>query len=236
MQQHIVSVSFGLASAVAADMVIRRCGRENVTLWFSDTRWEDQDLYRFKADCLERWGGDVVLWQDGRRPPDIWTDEAIIPNNLLAPCNRILKIEPFTRFVRGFFYKPVIVHLGMDWSDTRRGRGTVSRRNYQALSGVTVDYPLLSVPEFDLAAEVRGWGIHPPRMYAMGFHHNNCGGRCPRQGQAEWRRLRRYFPERFVEMMRWENWARSQDDSRANRAFLKSRRGGRVSPLPLCSL
>lgn len=233
---HIVSVSFGVASVVAADIVIQRQGRENVVLWFADTCWEDEDLYRFKHDCLNRWGGDVVLSQGNRRPPDIWVEERIVPNRSVCPCSRVLKIEPFKKFLTGFFYKPVIVHLGMDWGDERRGRCASPRRNYEKLSGVIVHYPLLDMPEFDLFAEVQSWGIRPPRMYAMGFPHNNCGGRCPRQGKREWIRLREHFPERFEEMLIWENWARSQNDARMNRAFLKSRRGGRVSPLPLCLL
>ena len=42
--QHIVSLSGGSASAVAADRVIERYGSDSVTLWFADTLWEDEDL------------------------------------------------------------------------------------------------------------------------------------------------------------------------------------------------
>ena len=35
--KHIVSISGGSASAVAAERVIERYGSENVTLWFADT-------------------------------------------------------------------------------------------------------------------------------------------------------------------------------------------------------
>ena len=45
--KHIVSLSGGSASAVAADRVLKEYGSENVTLWFADTLWEDDDLYRF---------------------------------------------------------------------------------------------------------------------------------------------------------------------------------------------
>ena len=40
---HIVSLSGGIASAVAADRVIGRYG-DDVELWFADTSWEDDDL------------------------------------------------------------------------------------------------------------------------------------------------------------------------------------------------
>ena len=35
--KHIVSLSGGTASAVAADRVLKRYGEENTTLWFADT-------------------------------------------------------------------------------------------------------------------------------------------------------------------------------------------------------
>ena len=48
--KHIVSLSGGTASAIAGDRVINRYGKENVILWFADTSWEDEDLYRFLED------------------------------------------------------------------------------------------------------------------------------------------------------------------------------------------
>ena len=53
--KHIVSLSGGTSSAVAADRVINRYGRDNVILWFADTNWEDEDLYRFLKDLESYW-------------------------------------------------------------------------------------------------------------------------------------------------------------------------------------
>src|SRR5207237_653107 len=55
--QHAVSLSGGLGSALAAERVIQQYGRENVLLWFADTRQENPDLYRFLHDLLARWKG-----------------------------------------------------------------------------------------------------------------------------------------------------------------------------------
>ena len=54
--KHIVSLSGGTASAVAADRVLKRYGAEDTTLWFADTSWEDEDLYRFLKDLEAYWG------------------------------------------------------------------------------------------------------------------------------------------------------------------------------------
>jgi hypothetical protein len=40
--------------------------------------------------------------------------------------------------------------------------------------------------------------IKPPRLYGMGFAHNNCGGFCVRSGQAQFKRLLETFPERYA--------------------------------------
>ena len=61
--KHIVSLSGGTASAVAADRILKRYGPENTTLWFADTSWEDEDLYRFLEDlgrCVKQ---GIKEWQ-----------------------------------------------------------------------------------------------------------------------------------------------------------------------------
>lgn len=65
--RYIVSLSGGTASAVAAERAIVRYGRRNVLLWFADTAWEDEDLYRFMADCMQRWGGASTRSATGAR-------------------------------------------------------------------------------------------------------------------------------------------------------------------------
>ncbi len=83
--KHIVSLSGGSASAVAADRVIERYGSDDVTLWFADTLWEDEGLYRFLQDLEARWGKEIVRYTDGRNPLEVCEDKVIIPNSLAAP-------------------------------------------------------------------------------------------------------------------------------------------------------
>ena len=66
--EHIVSLSGGTASAVAADRVLNKYGHEFTTLWFADTLWEDEDLYRFLKDLESRWEKKIVRFTDGRTP------------------------------------------------------------------------------------------------------------------------------------------------------------------------
>jgi 3'-phosphoadenosine 5'-phosphosulfate sulfotransferase (PAPS reductase)/FAD synthetase len=224
-----------MASAIAADRAINRYGRDAVHLWFANTSWEDQDLHRFLADCLARWGGEIEEYRDGRTPLEVAEDEHIIPNQKLAPCTHRLKIEPFAKFIERH-PKPVTVLIGMKWTEGHRMKTPKDR--YEAIPGVYVDFPLLwepvfSEPEMDV---VRSWGIEPPRLYKLGFSHNNCGGRCVKQGQAEWQRLRLTFPERFAEVRDWEQEQIAAGGAKAQYALLRDRKGGTLKPLTLKAL
>lgn len=232
--RYIVSLSGGIASAVAADRAIARYGREHVDLWFADTSWEDEDLYRFLDDCLGRWGGDLIRHRDGRTPLEVAEDVKLIPNQKRAPCSRILKQEPFKAYL-ATCPKPCTVLLGLDWREMHRHQRP--REAYEAVPGVGVDFPLLWPPLTDeYAAIVTAWGIRVPRLYTLGFPHNNCGGRCVRQGRAEWQRLNATFPERFAEVRDWEREQRAKGGARANYAIQRDRRGGTLRPMTLAEV
>ncbi|MBT9173457.1 MAG: hypothetical protein DDT21_01858 [Syntrophomonadaceae bacterium] len=228
---HLVSLSGGVSSAVAADRVISRYGRSNVTLWFADTLWEDEDLYRFLDDCLSRWGGELITFTDGHTPLQVAEQQKIIPNNFLAPCTFRLKIEPFTAFLKKHS-KPVTVHLGLNWDEQHRM--AAPKANYEAIEDVTLDFPLLWQPLcWDTRQEVRSWGIPIPHLYELGFPHNNCGGRCVKQGIGEWNRLRIHFPERFAEVRDWELSRRALGGKLANRSIASRTVGDVKGPITL---
>lgn len=232
---YVVSISGGVASAVAADRAIERYGRENVTLWAADTSWEDDDLWRFLHDCEARWSMKCIVYRDGRTPLEVAEDKSFIPNQKRAPCSFELKVKPFVKFL-ATLPKPLTVLLGLDWTEMHRQ--PAPRRHYEEIEGVTVDYPLMWKPyEFRAYYEVvKSWGIEPPRLYTYGFPHNNCGGRCVKQGVREWLRLRATFPERFAEVRDWEQAQRAKGGARANYAIARDFKGGNVKPLPLIEL
>lgn len=247
--QYIVSLSGGIASAVAAERAICRYGRSRVKLWFADTLAEDEDLYRFVADCMARWGGRLYSYCDGRTPLQVAEDHHIIPNAQAAPCTYELKIKPFIRFVE-CQPRPQTVLIGMNWSEMGRviERQRWHRKNgkpkpptgYQRkIAGVYEDYPLLWKPlEYrPLVEVVRSWGIEPPRAYEQGFPHNNCLKHgCVKQGIREWQRYRIVYPGQFAQTAAWEQRQQAQGGARANRTILKSRVGGTAHPLALADL
>ena len=229
---HIVSLSGGSASAVTADRVIKAYGSNSVTLWFADTLWEDEDLYRFLKDLEARWNKKIVRYTDGRTPLEIAEKKKLIPNSLAAPCSHELKQKPFLRYIKKQS-KPITIHLGLSWDEEHRM--AKPKEIYESVEGVKVDYPLTwdPLPSMSYTKTIVEWGIKPPRLYEMGFPHNNCGGRCVRQGMKEWMRLWKAIPERFQEVSNWEQEQRNKGGPRANRSILKDRRGGENNPITL---
>ena len=232
---HVVSLSGGTASAVAADRVLERHGRESTRLWFADTSWEHPDLYRFLDDLEARWGMPIERHQDGRNPLEVAEQKSIIPNQRRAPCSNVLKVEPFRRYIETL-PRPVTIHLGLDWTEIHRADRP--KEEYEALEGVTVDLPLLwepiARPPHRLTTEA--WGIRTPALYDQGFPHNNCGGSCVKQGIDGWVRLLSVDPDRYELVRSWEEAQRAKGGARANYAILRDRRGGDLQPLTLTEL
>ena len=233
--QHIVSLSGGTASAVAADRVLNKYGHEFTTLWFADTLWEDEDLYRFLEDLESRWEKKIVRFTDGRTPLQLAEEKKLIPNSFAAPCSHFLKQVPFRKFLESHD-KPVTVHLGLDFTE-QHGHGK-PKEIYEGIEGVSVDFPLMWKPYAFMGYQkvVEEWGIKPPRLYSYGFPHNNCGGRCVRQGASEWIRLLKHFPERFKEVRDWEKSYQTPGTPRENRTILKQSVDGKSEPLSLIDL
>ena len=79
---------------------------------------------------------------------------------------------------------------------------------------------------------LRARGIEPPRLYAMGFPHNNCGGACVKAGQGHFAHLLKMLPDRYAE---WEQEEQAMRDhlKRDDVAILRDRTGGKSKPLTL---
>src|SRR3990167_6192992 len=92
-----------------------------------------------------------------------------------------------------------------------------------------IEPPFLSKNQIrEMAKEA---GLTEPRLYAMGFPHNNCGGFCIKAGQAHFKLLLEKLPERYAEHEAEERAFRERENKDV--AILRDRRGGSVRPLTL---
>lgn len=224
--------SGGLGSYFAAKRVAERFGGEAVTLLFCDTSMEDADLYRFLAEASAKIGGELVTLSDGRTPWDVYRDERILTQRF-DPCSKILKRQLADKwFAENCTPETCVRYIGIDWSEAHRFERMASR-----LAPWKVEAPLCDAPYLtkdDMLAACRADGIEPPRLYAMGFAHNNCGGFCIKAGQGHFVTLLRAMPERYAYHEQKEQELRRTLGPQA--AVLRDRTGGTTRPMTLKEL
>lgn len=201
----VILYSGGALSWAAAMRTIERHGRSDVRLLFTDTSMEDEDLYRFLDDSERQLGVPLIRLRDGRTPWDVFHENRMLGNSRVDLCSRVLKREVSQRWLAEHAPGATIV-FGIDWDEMHRLDG-LQRRYWE--QGFTVEAPMTESPwltKGDVMVWMRREGLEPPRLYGMGFAHNNCGGFCVRAGHAHFRTLLREMPERYA-----EHEAREQD-------------------------
>lgn len=230
--RHIVTFSGGVGSWAAAKRVVASEGAENVTLLFSDTLIEDEDLYRFLDEAAANVGAELVRIADGRDVWQIFFDERFLGNSRIDPCSKILKRQSFDRWLRDHCNPAeTVVYVGIDWSEEHRYTRLRDRR---AAEGWTYRAPLCDAPyltKTDVFAWLKREGIQRPRLYDMGFAHNNCGGFCVKAGHGHFKRLLAAMPERYAYHEGKEREIRAYLD--ADVSILTDTEGGVKSPLTL---
>lgn len=236
--KHIANFSTGASSAIATDRVLQRYGKEAVEVVFCDTTWEDEDNYRFMADCEARWGITITVLCDGRNPMQVGTDAKLIPNQRIGKCTIELKANLARAYEEQQAKRgPVTVHVGYDLMEQHRADKLL--KWYEQYEGrISVDFPLMWKPyPFPPYQDIikHEWGIEPPQMYALGYTHANCHGTCLKQGHGDWMRTLRVWPERYKEVEEWEAWMRAEVIS-GDYSILRDRTGGTLTTLTLAEL
>jgi hypothetical protein len=198
------------------------------TLLFCDTLIEDGDLYRFLDESATALGLTVTGVADGRTPWQVFRKVRFIGNAGVAPCSHILKQKVARAWLENNAPE-AIIYLGIDWSESHR-----LTRAQQHWLPWRAEAPLCEKPyqtKQDHIDSLKAYGVEPPRLYRMGFPHNNCGGFCVRAGHDQFRRLLALMPERYAEHEREEQALREHLD--ADVSILRDRTGGKTSPLTL---
>ena len=214
--KHVVMFSGGIGSWAAAKRVAERYGSENLYLLFSDVKGnttnpdigEDEDTYRFIKESAVNVGGTLITVADGRNIWEVFHDKKFLGNSRLANCSHELKQKPARKWLdENCDPETTIVYVGIDWSESHRLPAV--ERNYLPFKA---EAPLTEPPFIDkqqMIALARSQGLKTPRLYDLGFAHNNCGGGCVRAGQAQFKKLLDLMPDRYAE---WENQEKKMQD------------------------
>jgi hypothetical protein len=230
MTTYLVQFSTGTASAEVAWRAVEEHGPANVNLLTADTMVEDEDNWRFAKQVADRLDCEWTILADGRTPMQVGRDVRVVPNNRLAVCSRILKRELLRAHIDEH-YDPAstVILLGFDWAEPERMDAAAPLWAPYRVQAPLMAPPYVSKPA--LLQVFRDRGIEPPRMYAQGFTHANCGGACVRGGHAQWSLLLQVNRPRFLD---WEGEeAKTRAEIGKDVSILRDRTGGTLIPLTL---
>lgn len=230
--RHVVMFSGGVGSWLAASRVAAQHGTDNLTLLFTDTKMEDPDLYRFLHEAAAQVGGTLEILAEGRTPWEVFHDVRYLGNTRIDPCSRVLKRELSAAWLTAHCDPAdTICYVGIDWSESHR---FTRLRDRWATQGWRYEAPLCDPPYltkrqvFDALAKA---GIARPRLYDLGFPHNNCGGFCIKAGHAHFAMLAERLPEVYAHHEAQEEALRQHLGKDVT--ILRDRSGGVSTPVTM---
>lgn len=235
--KRVLNFSGGLCSFWAAKRVVEEHGNKDLTLLFADTLIEDDDLYRFNVQASEHLDVPITRVCVGLTPWQLFRKRGIIANARRPVCSHILKREPLDEWIHANCDpNDTVRYVGMDWEE-----GDRLERMRKAKVGWTIEAPMNNPPIMTkemMIEETRKLGIIIPRLYGLGFPHNNCGGACVAAGISHFVHLYHVLPEKFME---WEKEEQDTIEELTRRGItamtmLKDRRGGVTNNLSLRQL
>lgn len=207
MKNHIIFFSGGMSSFTVAHLVKIKYPNDNILLYFTDTLWEDSDLYRFIYEASDKLELPMLYHSVGLTPVQLMAIERFLYNSRVGNCSRKLKMEPAAKFlkkgIKPFvemkynyeflkadispleegFKADTILYFGIGWDEMHREDAI--KKNWAPFD---VQMPLIDevINNEDV---LNLYGIRKPRLYDMGFAHNNCKGRCVKAGQGHYKNL-----------------------------------------------
>lgn len=216
--KHIVSYSGGMGSFAEAKLCVDKYGKENVLLIFADTKMEDIDLYRFLDETVKFLGCELKILKDGRDVWELFADEKFVGNSRVDICSRVLKRDLINDFIMTNYGKKVKqytggytktgrkqyetvwlpkedveIHLGIDATESHRIDRVKERMQPWKYISILAEQDMIVYKDFS-----EQFGIERPRLYKLGFGHNNCGGFCVKAGLGHFKILYEKLPHRYL--------------------------------------
>lgn len=198
--------SGGITSAVACKLALDFF--DDVSIVFMDTKNEDEDTYRFKADC-EKWYGQKIdtisrIARDKYNSiEDVWEKYKSLNVATGAICSAVLKRELRIEYQKSVEYDYQV--FGFEFDKKEMNRALSIQKNYPNSKPI---FPLLMMgyDKSQCIKIVSDAGISPPRSYAMGFNNNNClNTGCVQGGIGYWQKMKKDFPDKFYKMAEREH-------------------------------
>ncbi|WP_339283725.1 phosphoadenosine phosphosulfate reductase family protein [Paenibacillus sp. FSL R5-0486] len=217
MRNRIIFFSGGKASFAAADWVKKNHPDDNIVLYFTDTLWENPDLYRFNDEASDKLQLPLLVHSSGLNPMQLMFEKKLVFNSMIGDCSKILKMKVSKDFLKkGIkpaaeswrnqeylrdedFTTDAVLYFGIGFDEMHR-EGAI-RKNWQPFQ---VEMPLIdhNIWKDEVLKE---YDIKQPVLYDYGFSHNNCNGRCVKAGQGHYKLLKTQMPDVFQQIMEQEH-------------------------------
>ncbi|MFL0365218.1 MULTISPECIES: phosphoadenosine phosphosulfate reductase family protein [Pseudobacillus] len=214
---HIIFFSGGKSSFAVADYVKSNASKEdNIVLYFTDTLWEDEDLYRFIYEAADKLKLPMLIHSRGITPPQLMVQQKFMANSRVGTCSKELKMKVAADYLKKGkvpeiekwynkkflknedFVSDATLYFGIGFEELHR-EGPI-RANWKPFK---VEMPLIN-NIIDNDAVLKLYHIKQPRMYDMQFAHNNCKGRCVKAGQGHFKNLLMKDEKTFTELKEQE--------------------------------
>lgn len=223
-KRYVVHFSCGAASAVAAKLMVsewrastqKRIGEFGIrTTEMTEEEW-GPDIEIVNAFIQEehadnrRFLEDVSVWLGVNGIPfpirvlrdekydastlQVFRKRRFMKNRFMAPCSHHLKREVLAKIAQS----GDVACIGYTDDDRERER---AERLEDLFPNEKFRFPLIEhgLKKADCLAIVERAGLVLPMMYRLGYNNANCIG-CVKGGEGYWNKIRRDFPEQFVQI------------------------------------
>lgn len=217
MKNHIIFYSGGKSSFSVADYVKTKFPNDNIVLYFTDTLWENEDLYRFLNEGADKLELPLLTHSAGLNPVELMFEKKLVFNSRIGDCSKLLKMKVARQFLKkgikpeierwrnkqylkqADFVTDAVLYFGIGFEEMHRVEPI--KKNWKPF---IVEMPLVE-NLIDNDEVLKKYNIKQPLLYDLGFTHNNCNGRCVKGGQAHFHNLKKQMPEEFEKLMEQEH-------------------------------
>jgi hypothetical protein len=188
--------SGGITSAVACRLALEKYN--NVKLIYIETGSHHPDTIRFKEDCEQWYGQEIITLQNKKYKDhiDVVLKTKYVNGASGARCT--LELKKNVRFEFEKANKIAAQVWGFEFEAGEINRAIRTQEQYPHTNPL---FPLIEnkLSKNECAGILSGAGIDKPIMYKLGYNNNNCIG-CVKGGAGYWNKIRVDFPEVFKQM------------------------------------
>jgi len=133
--KHIISFSGGLGSFAVACLVKEKFPLDHIELVFTDTHFEDEDLYRFINEASDKLALQLVVLsnKDKDTPLTLMEKDNFMYNSRVAKCSYKLKSKVFREYLKTQ-QKDCILYFGIGFEESHRVSAiTNAYKNHQVM-------------------------------------------------------------------------------------------------------